>query len=130
MLFLPKFQKMKKWIPFIFCLIAVVSCNRASDPLFGTWQVNKVHVGFDEKSTTPDMVKQIGEMEKQNRLSINSDSTMTLAGIGYTLEGRIKLFPDGKLFCNEELFGIWDDGKITTKSPSPFGEITVEYTKE
>ena len=121
---------MKKCIPLLFCLIALASCNKTSDPLFGAWQATKVHVGFDIKYTTPDMVKQIGEMEKENRLEIKADSTMSLVGNGYILEGQVKLLSDGKLFCNDELFGIWADGKITTKSPSPFGEITVEYTKK
>lgn len=126
---MPKFQKMKKSIIFLLCLIAI-ACNRPSDPLFGTWQASKVHVDFDIKYTTPDMVKQIGEMEKQNRLEIKADSTMSLAGNGYILEGQVKLLSEGKLYCNDELFGIWADGKITTRTPSPFGEITVEYTKE
>ena len=129
MLFLPKFQPMKKCIIFLLCLIAI-SCKRPSDPLFGTWKATKVHVDFDIKYTTPDMVKQIGEMEKQNRLEIKADSTMSLGGNGFILEGQVKLLSDGKLYCNDELFGIWADGKITTRTPSPFGEITVEYTKE
>lgn len=120
---------MKKLVLILLSLIAV-SCHRPSDPLFGTWQANKVHVGFDEKHTTPDMVKQIGEMEKQNRLEIMSDSTMTFISSDYTLQGQLRLCSDGKLFCNGELFGIWSDGKITTSTPSPFGEISVEYTKE
>ena len=121
---------MEKCIPLLFCLIALASCNKTSDPLFGAWQATKVHVGFDIKLNTPEMVKQIGEMEKQNKLDIKSDSTMTFVSNGYTLKGQLRLFSDGKLFCNDELFGIWADGKITTKSPSPFGEITVEYTKK
>lgn len=120
---------MKKWIFALWGLIAI-ACSRPNDPLFGTWEATKVHVGFDEKYTTPDMVKQIGEMEKQNQLDIKSDSTMVFVSSGYTLKGQVRLFSDGSLFCNGELFGIWKDGKITTKSPSPFGEITVEYTKE
>ena len=120
---------MKKWI-FLLLVFVAASCNKQSDPLFGTWQATKVHVGFDEKYNTPDMIKQIGEMEKQNKLDIKSDSTMTFVSSGYTLKGQLKLLADGKIFCNGELFGVWADGKITTKSPSPFGEIRVEYTKE
>ena len=129
MLFLPKFQPMKKCIILFLCLIAI-SCSRPSDPLFGTWQATKVNVNFDIKHNTPEMIKQIGEMEKQNRIDIKSDSTLTFVSNGYTLEGQLNLSSDGQLFCNGELFGIWNNGKITTKNPSPFGEITVEYTKE
>ena len=120
---------MKKWI-FLLLALVTIACNRQADPLFGTWKATKVHVGFDEKYTTPDMVKQVGEMEKENRLDIKSDSTMTFVSNDYKQEGKIKLLSDGKLFCDDELFGIWKDGKIITQTPSPFGEIQVEYTKE
>lgn len=120
---------MKKWTLFLPVLM-VIACNRPSDPLFGTWHATKVNVGFDEKLSTPDMVKQIGEMEKQNQLDIKSDSTMTFVSGSYTLTGQLKLLPDGTLLCDGELFGTLNEDRITTKNPSPFGEIQVEYTKK
>ena len=121
---------MNKLIAFVATALAFASCTHSSDPLFGTWNATKVHVDFDETRTTPDMVKQIGEIEKQNQFEIKSDSTMVFTGNGSTLEGQISLQPSGMLYCNGEPFGIWSGDRITTQSPSPFGEIKVEYSKK
>ena len=109
--------------------MALAACTSQSDPLFGTWNVSKVNLDFDERVTTPDMVKQVGDMERQNRLRIGDDSTMVFVSCGMELKGRLTLGNGGRVFCNGELFGTWADGKIVTKNMSPLGEIRVEYSK-
>ena len=47
-------------------------CEPEQDTLFGTWTVDKVNVQFDESRTTPELVKQVGEMERGNTLSISA----------------------------------------------------------
>ena len=69
---------MKKSILFLLGLSAsLCACTSDNDPLIGTWTVEKVNVQFDEHRGTPELVKQVGEMEKQNRIVISTDSILT-----------------------------------------------------
>ena len=106
------------------------ACHHMSDPLFGIWAVDKVNVQFDEQHSTPELVKQIGEMERQNVISIAADSTLTFKGMDTEWQDKMSLRSDGTLICNGESFGIWKDGCITTKTTSPLGEVVVRYKKE
>src|SRR5574344_2318011 len=57
-------------------LLSLEACHDANT-VFGTWRADKVNVEFDEDKTTPDMIQQVGEMEKNNVIVIAEDSTMT-----------------------------------------------------
>jgi hypothetical protein len=123
---------MKKLI-FVF-LLGIVSMfyayNPQHDSLIGTWTVDKVNVQFDEKHNTPELVKQIGEMERQNSFSINADSLLTFKGLDIEWQGKINLKSDGSLICNGANFGIWEEGQIVTRTGSPLGEVVVTYRKK
>lgn len=122
---------MKKRILFLLGLAAMLcACTRQPNSLIGTWTVNKVNVQFDERRSTPELVKQVGEMEKQNSLTITSDSILILKGLYGETQGRLSLGEAGMLFLDGEPFGQWTEGKIVTKTPSPLGEILVQYGKE
>ena len=107
----------------------VCACHPKADPLIGTWTVSKVNVQFDEQRSTPELVKQVGEMEKQNIITIDSDSTLTFKGLDEKWQSRISLKND-TLLRNGKTFGIWKDGAIVTRNGSPLGEIIVVYKKE
>lgn len=106
------------------------ACNHQQDPLIGSWTVEKVNVQFDEKHSTPELVKQIGEMERQNSFNINADSILVFKGLDTEWQGRINLYEDGMLICNGVSFGSWKDGRIITRNDSPIGEIVVTYKKK
>ena len=72
-----------------FCLFFVlamllVACTSKPDTLIGDWTADKVSVQFDENHSTPELVKQVGEMEKQNRISIGNDSILVFKGLDET----------------------------------------------
>lgn len=123
---------MKKSLIFLAGLaIAFVACHRKpADSLIGTWTVEKVNVQFDERRSTPELVKQMGEMERQNVITISSDSTLTFKGLEENYQGRISLKGDGTLLRDGTAFGIWKDGEIVTRTDSPIGEILVTYKKD
>lgn len=122
---------MKKQILLLLGLIATLfGCNRNQDTLIGTWTVDKVTVQFDERQSTPELVRQIGEMEKGNVVSIGSDSTLVFKGLDTEWQGRISLNNDGTLMCNGTSFGTWKDGQIVTRTDSPLGEVVVVYRKK
>lgn len=122
---------MKKGILFLLnFIIMFCACNRQQDSLIGTWIVDKVNVQFDEKRSTPELVKQIGEMERQNSFNINADSILVFKGMDTEWQSRISLKGDGTLSCVDANFGIWKDGQIITHNDSPIGEIVVTYRKK
>ena len=105
------------------------ACQRnPSDSLLGTWTVSKVNVQFDEQHSTPDLVKQVGEMEKQNVISISKDSTLVFKGLEEEWQGRASLKND-TLYLEGTAFGVWKGGEIVTRTGSPLGEIIVTYRK-
>lgn len=119
----------------IFALIlGIVSmfyaCNRQHDTLIGSWTVDKVNVQFDEKHNTPELVKQIGEMERQNSFNINADSILSFKGLDTEWQGKIHLRSDGTLICNGANFGVWKEGQVVTRTGSPLGEVIVTYRKK
>ncbi len=122
---------MKKHILFFLGLtFALLSaCQPKSDSLIGEWKADKVNVHFDENRSTPELVKQIGEMEKQNTFSIGNDSTLVFSGLDEEKKGRITTDANGNIFLDGVLFGQWKDGKIVTKTTSPLGEIVITYCK-
>ena len=121
---------MKKSILFLFGLaMALCACTHEADSLVGTWTVDKVNVQFDEQHNTPELVKQIGEMEKENVISISKDSTLTFKGLEESWQDRISLKND-TLLLEGTAFGIWKDGCIVTRTGSPLGEVVVTYRKK
>ena len=122
---------MKYRLLFLLGLTALLgACQPEADPLFGTWTVDKVNVQFDEQHSTPALVKQIGEMERQNTLSISTDSTLVFKGLEETKKGRLSLLSDGTMLMDGTAFGTWKDGRIVTRTGSPVGEVVVTYRKE
>ena len=121
---------MKKHIPFLFGFTLLLSaCTEKPDSLIGEWVADKVNVRFDENRSTPEMVKQIGEMEKQNTFRIGTDSILVFNSLESQLQGRLTLDDDGTLYCDGTLFGEWKEGQIVTRTDSPLGEIIVTYSK-
>lgn len=110
--------------------IVLGGCRPEPDALIGTWTVDKVHVQFDESRSTPELVKQTGEMEKRNTFSISADSVLVFKGIDEQWEEHVNLVSDSVLRCSGRDFGIWSRGRIVTRTGSPLGEVLVVYRKE
>ena len=122
---------MKKNSVLLFGLIMLFSaCSHDTDSLIGTWTVSKVNVQFDERRSTPELVKQMGEMERQNVITISKDSVLTFKGLEENFQGRINLESDGTLLFDGAVFGQWKAGQIVTRTDSPIGEIVVVYCKK
>ena len=125
------FCVMKKSVfPLLAFGLLLAACQPDPDSLIGTWNVDKVNVQFDEQHNTPELVKQIGEMERQNTFSISKDSILVFKGLEETKEGRLSLRNDDTLLIDGTVFGTWKDGRIVTCTGSPLGEVLVTYRKE
>ncbi len=110
--------------------IVLGGCRPEPDALIGTWTVDKVHVQFDESRSTPELVKQTGEMEKRNTFSISADSVLVFKGIDEQWEEHVNLVNDSTLLVNGTHFGTWKNERIVTRTGSPLGEVLVVYRKE
>ena len=111
--------------------IVFVACHRKpADSLIGTWTVEKVNVQFDERRSTPELVKQMGEMERQNVITISKDSVLTFKGLDSDWQGSVSLKNGHKLYCDDREIGTWNEGQIVTSSDSPIGEVVVTYRKK
>lgn len=112
----------------VMLVLLFTSCHCNDDPLFGRWVVEKVNVEFDENKSTPEMVRQYGEMERGNVIEIGKDSSMVFISAGDTSWGKI----GGKgesLFYDGALFGQFKDGAIITETSTPIGIVKVSYKK-
>ena len=122
---------MKKAIlPYLGLAALLCACTQKTDSIVGTWTVDKVNVQFDERRSTPELVKQIGEMEKQNTIVIGPDSLLTFNNLEGETQGRMTLSKDGTMTCDGTVFGLWKEGCIVTRTDSPLGEILVTYRKK
>lgn len=110
-------------------LLSLEACHDANT-VFGTWRADKVNVEFDEDKTTPDMIQQVGEMEKNNVIVIAEDSTMTFYSEDDTLQGPVRIGRSGDITFSGKPFGTLKGNIITTESSSILGSITITYTKE
>lgn len=110
--------------------LTLAACQPKAESLIGEWVADKVNVQFDEYRSTPGLVRQIGEMEKQNRISISTDSLLVFKGLQTETQGHLTLGNNDSLFCDGWFFGQWEEGKIITSTTSPLGEITVVYRKK
>lgn len=125
-----KFPAMKKYILSFFALVMLLAaCTEEPDSIIGTWMVDKVNVQFDENRSTPELVKQVGEMEKQNLIFINSDSILVFKSLDDDMRGRLSLSSGGVMRVDGLVFGQWKEGQIVTRNDSPLGEIVVVYRK-
>ena len=127
---MPQNQPMKKsFLSLLSCVFLLAACTQKPESLIGIWTVDKVNVQFDENRTTPELVRQIGEMEKQNTFNINADSLIVFKGLDESWQGRVTISDGNKLYCNGILFGQWKEGRIVTRTDSPLGKIVITYQK-
>ena len=113
-------------------LLLLLSCSK-SEGIIGTWTVEKISFDFDERKSTPEMIRQLGLIEKHNTLIFKNDSIVhiTMAAIDsdykYTLnpEGTIKLEPDTHPIRHISL----KNSVITTETDTPIGKMIIKYKK-
>lgn len=119
--------------------IFVTSCGSSPEAeLIGTWKAQKVETEFDEQYTTPEMLRQVVEMEKETYFRLIDDSTLIIISPGNTHETKWNLDPDDQSISyffdsnpNQlNKLGTLTAGKIVSESNTPLGKITIYYEKE
>ncbi len=120
-------------------LLVLSSCGGSEESkLIGTWKVKKVETNFDENYTTPEMIRQVVEMEKETYFKILDDTTLIIISPGnthktsWTLDkdnSTIAFFFSGKPGISNNL-GRLDGSAIISETTTPLGKITIHYEKE
>ena len=120
---------MKKavFIAFVLMLICI-ECQRNTNTIVGTWKAEKVEIDFDERHSTPEIVKQTGIIEKENQLIITADSTLAFISLGDTVKGSFSV-KEALILFDGKPFGTINENDITTTEVTPFGNITITYQK-
>ena len=116
----------------IISLFLLLSCSKSTG-IIGTWTVEKISFEFDEHRSTPEMIQQLGEIEKHNTLIFKNDSivhiTMAVIDADYhyqlSADGTIILTPHDKLISNISLC----QNLIKTETATPIGMMKITYKK-
>jgi len=115
------------------------ACNSTPESkIIGTWKAQKVETDFDAKKTTPEMISQVVDMQKQMYFRMINDSVMTIVSKNDTHEAKWKFDKETgyvSYYFNgmqgiPSILGIFEDGKIVSESKTPLGKITIYYEKE
>lgn len=120
---------MKKNVHIALVLMLIcIGCQRNANTLVGTWKAEKVEVDFDERHSTPELVKQTGAIEKENLLIIAADSTLSFISQGDTVKGIFSV-SETQISLGGKPFGTIAENEIITNEETPFGNISVTYRK-
>ena len=128
-------------LPLLIVILAIfiTSCGDSPEAeLIGTWKAQKVDTEFDEQYTTPEMLRQVVEMQKETYFRIIDDSTLIIISPGNTHETKWNLDSDDQsisyFFDNNpnqfNKLGTFSEGKIVSETSTPLGKITIYYEKE
>jgi hypothetical protein len=123
----------------LFLISGIYACSSdPTDKLIGTWRAVDVDAVFDEQLATPEMLKQVIQVEKQLFFKILNDSMMHIHTMDQTLKaywffdeesGRIDYrFAEAASPLSE--LGVYKDDAITTESQTALGKLTITYQKE
>ena len=131
---------MKRYILFAATALLMIAASCNSNPkekLIGTWKADKVDTEFDETKVTPEMVKQIVEMQKETYFEFVNDSVMKIFSSNNTHEAGWLLDKEGTIsfyFKGQEIkpnkLGKLEDGKILATTNSKLGTMKIWYVKE
>ena len=122
----------------LFSVLILISCGKSVEKrLIGTWKVADVQTQFNEDEVTPEMLRQVVEMQKQTYFRFLNDSTMVIISSNNTYEANwiidsetneITYFFKGMETQSNKL-GRFDAGLITNETKTALGSMVITYEK-
>ena len=118
-------------------VIILASCSTKNNKLEGVWKVDDVKTEFDETRTTPQMLQQVADLQKQTHFKLLKDSVLVIISNNNTLEAVwmfdkkndiISFHFKGDTALHQ--LGVYKEPYIVSKTNTMLGDITVTYAKE
>lgn len=120
-------------------IVLVTSCGQSIEKkLVGTWKVSDVQTEFNESEVTPEMLRQVVDMQKQTYFRVLDDSTMVIISNNNTYEAswiisdetnEITYFFEG-MDAQANKLGKYADGQIINETNTALGTMVITYEKE
>jgi len=118
-------------------VVLFVSCSTTENKLTGVWKVQDVKTEFNENQTSPQMLQQIVEIQKQTHFKIMSDSVMVIISNNKTYEAVWSFDKNTQVISYHfkgdtdiHKLGTFVDANIVSESKTQLGTITTIYAKE
>ena len=118
-------------------IILFVSCSSTENKLVGVWKVQDVKTDFNVNKTTPQMLQQVAEIQKQTHFKIMNDSIMAIISNNKTYEAVWSYDKDNEVInyhfkddTSTHKLGNVVASTIVSKSTTALGTITTIYAKE
>jgi len=128
-----------KWLSqwLLLGVVLLASCSSNKSNLEGIWKVDDVKTEFDETKTTPQMLQQVVELQKQTHFKLLKDSVLVIISNNNTTEA-VWMFDKSDNVINFHFkgdttmhqLGVYKDPYIVSKTNTMLGNITVTYAKE
>lgn len=118
-------------------IILFASCSSTENKLVGVWKVQDVKTDFNVEKTTPEMLQQVVEIQKQTHFKIMNDSVMVIISNNKTYEAVWSYDKDNGVInyhfkddTSSHKLGDVVASTIVSKSTTALGTITTIYAKE
>ena len=113
-------------------IFILFSCSRSSS-IIGTWTVDKVSFEFNERKSTPEMIRQLGEIEKHNTLIFKNDSIVHITMAAIDADYLYQISNDGTITlepANHPISSIsLNQNVIQTETETVIGKMRITYKK-
>ncbi len=118
-------------------VILFVACSSTENKLTGVWKVQDVKTDFNENTSTPQMLQQIVEIQKQTHFKIKNDSLMVIISNNKTYEAVWSYDKNTSVInyhfkgdSQSHKLGTFVSPNIVSESKTQLGTITTIYAKE
>jgi len=118
-------------------IVLFASCSSTENKLVGVWKVKDVKTDFNVDKTTPQMLQQVAEIQKQTHFKIMNDSIMVIISNNKTYEAVWSYDKDNEVInyhfkddTSTHKLGNVVASTIVSKSTTALGTITTIYEKE
>ena len=114
----------------IISLFFLLSCSKSTG-IIGTWTVDKINFDFNERKSTPEMIQQLGEIEKHNTLIFKNDSIVHITMAAINADYRYQISDDGTIILTPHdhiISNIKTTANIIlTETETPIGTMRITY---
>lgn len=113
------------------------SCSHHDDFPIGKWTVEKVSFEFDERKTTPQMIKQYGEEESHDFLEFKNDTVVYVKMAEYDGDYCYRINNENLIVFNDNLDTVslmkldtYKDNVLISEMNTVIGKMKIIFKKK